>query len=44
MQDTKAYPYPPYQMGDELLILFSQALNKCFRANEVIARWGGDEH
>jgi len=32
-----------HQNGDELLILFAQCLKKSFRADEVLARWGGDE-
>jgi diguanylate cyclase (GGDEF)-like protein len=32
-----------HQDGDELLILFAQCLKSNFRADEVLARWGGDE-
>ena len=32
-----------HQDGDELLILFAKCLKSSFRADEVLARWGGDE-
>jgi diguanylate cyclase (GGDEF)-like protein len=30
-------------IGDEILVLVANLLKKCFRDNDIIARWGGEE-
>ena len=32
-----------HQVGDEVLISFSQIITKSIRANDIFARWGGEE-
>ncbi|GAI06634.1 unnamed protein product, partial [marine sediment metagenome] len=32
-----------YRQGDRLLIKMAKILKKCFREEDIIARWGGDE-
>ena len=32
-----------HAIGDQLLKSFAQRLDKCVRANDMVARWGGDE-
>ena len=32
-----------HAVGDQLLKIFAQRLDNCVRANDMVARWGGDE-